>query len=71
MIGACLESETTAATLGKQGVRKHNPMANSDFLAISLGTYIQNYLDFGKRLSNPQEYMLPITFSRRMVQVLI
>lgn len=53
MIGACLESETTAATLGKQGVRKHNPMANSDFLAISLGTYIQNYLDFGKRLSNP------------------
>ncbi len=53
MIGACLESETTAATLGKQGVRMHNPMANSDFLAISLGTYIQNYLDFGGRLTNP------------------
>ncbi|MGI6164790.1 MAG: phosphoenolpyruvate carboxykinase (GTP) [Limnochordia bacterium] len=53
MIGACLESETTAATLGQQGVRKHNPMANSDFLAISLGTYIRNYLDFGKRLDNP------------------
>ncbi len=53
MFGACLESETTAATLGKQGVRVHNPMAISDFLAISLGTYINNYLKFGKRLTNP------------------
>ncbi|MFW5991839.1 MAG: phosphoenolpyruvate carboxykinase (GTP), partial [Halanaerobiaceae bacterium] len=36
-IGACLESETTAATLGQEGVRKHNPMANLDFLAIPIG----------------------------------
>lgn len=46
--GACLESETTAATLGKEGERKHNPMANLDFLAIPIGTYIENHLKFGK-----------------------
>ena len=46
MIGATIESETTAATLGAEGVRVFNPMANLDFIAIPLGTYINNYLDF-------------------------
>ncbi len=45
-IGASLESETTAATLGKEGVRKFNPMANLDFLSIPIGKYIQNHLRF-------------------------
>lgn len=49
-IGACLESETTAATLGKEGVRTFNPMANLDFLSIPIGKYIQNHLDFSKGL---------------------
>jgi phosphoenolpyruvate carboxykinase (GTP) len=49
-IGAILESETTAATLGKAGVRKHDPMANIDFLVIPLGVYIQNHLEFGEVL---------------------
>ena len=44
--GASLESETTAATLGKEGVRKFNAMANLDFLSISLGRYIEDHLDF-------------------------
>jgi len=48
--GACLESETTAATLGKEGVRVFNPMSNIDFLSIPIGKYIQNNLDFGKKL---------------------
>ncbi len=51
-IGACLESETTAATLGKAGQRKHNPMANLDFLALPIGKYIQNHLDFGQKAGN-------------------
>ena len=51
--GASLESETTAATLGKEGVRKFNLMANLDFLSIPIGKYIQNHLDFGARLKNP------------------
>ena len=46
MIGATIESETTAATLGAEGVRVFNPMANLDFIAIPLGKYIKDYLDF-------------------------
>lgn len=53
MKGASLESETTAATLGKEGVREYNPMANLDFLSIPIGKYIQMNLDFGKGLKTP------------------
>ncbi len=49
-MGASLESETTAATLGKEGVRAFNPMAILDFMSVHLGDYIRNYLDFEKRL---------------------
>jgi len=51
--GAALESETTAATLGKQGVRTFNPMSNIDFVSIPLGKYIQINLDFVKGVKNP------------------
>lgn len=51
--GACLESETTAATLGKEGVRVFNPMSNIDFLSIPIGWYIQAHLDFGHNLRSP------------------
>jgi len=51
--GASLESETTSATLGQEGVRKFNPMSNLDFVAIPLGRYIKNNLDFGNSLDNP------------------
>jgi len=51
--GASLESETTAATLGKEGVRKFNLMAILDFQSVHLGRYIENYLRFGKKLQNP------------------
>ena len=53
-----LESETTAATLGQEGVRKFNLMSNLDFISIPLGRYIQNNLDFGNSLENP-----PLIFS--------
>jgi len=51
--GAALESETTAATLGKEGVRTFNLMSNLDFVAIPLGKYIQINLDFAKGIENP------------------
>ncbi len=51
--GAALESETTAATLGKEGVRVFNPMSNLDFLSIPIGRYIKDYLEFGAGLPNP------------------
>ena len=56
--GAALESETTAATLGKEGVRTFNLMSNLDFLSIPLGRYIQNNLDFAKGVDNA-----PLIFS--------
>ena len=51
--GAALESETTAATLGKEGVRTFNLMSNIDFLSIPLGKYIQNNLDFADGIEKP------------------
>ncbi len=56
--GASLESETTAATLGKEGVRKFNLMSNLDFLSIPLAKYIQANLDFATDLKKP-----PLIFS--------
>jgi phosphoenolpyruvate carboxykinase (GTP) len=50
MKGAALESETTAATLGKVGVREFNPMSNLDFLSISIGRYVETNLDFAQGL---------------------
>ncbi len=50
-MGASLESETTAATLGAEGVRTFCLMSILDFLAIPLGKYIQNNLDFGNDLT--------------------
>lgn len=43
---ATLESETTSATLGKEGVRRIDPMANLDFISYPLGEYVQKNLDF-------------------------
>ena len=51
--GACLESETTSATLGAEGVRKFNLMSNLDFVSVPLGRYIQNNLDFVKDVKKP------------------
>jgi phosphoenolpyruvate carboxykinase (GTP) len=56
--GASLESETTAATLGKEGVRTFNIMSNLDFVSIPLGRYIRNNLDFAKDIDKP-----PLIFS--------
>ncbi len=53
MKGASLESETTAATLGQEGVRKFNPMSNLDFISVPIGQYIQANIDFGNDLSDP------------------
>jgi phosphoenolpyruvate carboxykinase (GTP) len=50
MKGASLESETTAATLGKAGVRVLDPMSNMDFVSVPLGKYIEMNLNFGQKL---------------------
>jgi phosphoenolpyruvate carboxykinase (GTP) len=50
---ATIESETTAATLGQEGVRKFNLMANLDFLSVPIGRYIQNNIDMAGKVSSP------------------
>jgi phosphoenolpyruvate carboxykinase (GTP) len=49
-LGATVESETTSATIGAQGVRKHNPMANLDFVSVPFKTYVENHLKFADGL---------------------
>ena len=49
-MGASIESETTAATLGETGVRTFNPMSNLDFLSIPMGKYVDINIKFGKNL---------------------
>jgi len=51
-LGATVESETTSATIGAQGVRKHNPMANLDFISVPFKTYIENHLKFADGLND-------------------
>ncbi len=55
-MGAMLESETTAATIGAEGERKWNVMSNMDFLSMSVGKYIQNNLEFAKNIKRPKVF---------------
>lgn len=50
LLGACIESETTAATLGQEGVRKHNPYANLDFMTLPLSKYVADHLALEAKL---------------------
>ncbi|HSQ88335.1 phosphoenolpyruvate carboxykinase domain-containing protein, partial [Romboutsia sp.] len=55
--GASLETETTFATIGKEGVPEINMMSIQDFISIPLGKNVRNNLEFGKKVDNP-----PIVF---------
>ena len=55
--GASLETETTFATIGEEGVPEINMMSIQDFISIPLGKNVRNNLDFGKKVTNP-----PIVF---------
>jgi phosphoenolpyruvate carboxykinase (GTP) len=48
--GAALETETTFATVEAEGKYEINIMSIQDFISISLGQYLKNYLEFGKKL---------------------
>jgi len=53
LYGASLETETTFAIIGKEGVMEINLMSIQDFLAIPMGKYIQNNIDFAQGLKKP------------------
>ncbi|MFZ2447146.1 MAG: phosphoenolpyruvate carboxykinase (GTP) [Syntrophobacteraceae bacterium] len=47
IVKACtLESETTSATIGQEGVLAPQPMANLDFISYPIGQYITNNIRF-------------------------
>ena len=48
--GASLESETTFATVGQEGVPEINMMSIQDFISIPLGKNVHNNLGFGRKL---------------------
>ena len=48
--GASLETETTFATVGKEGVPEINMMSIQDFISIPMGKNVHNNLDFGRKL---------------------
>ncbi|MEM2338045.1 MAG: phosphoenolpyruvate carboxykinase (GTP) [Candidatus Bathyarchaeia archaeon] len=51
--GAALETETTFATVGKEGIPEINMMSIQDFISIPMGQNIRNNLDFGRKLKKP------------------
>ena len=48
--GASLETETTYATIGQEGVPEINMMSIQDFISIPMGQNVRNNLEFGKKL---------------------
>lgn len=50
---ATLESETTSATIGAEGIRNLDPMANMDFVSYPLGKYTINNINFGESVKEP------------------
>ena len=54
-LGATLASESTAATTGKVGVLRRDPMAMWPFCGYNMGDYFQHWLDIGKKLSRPPQ----------------
>jgi phosphoenolpyruvate carboxykinase (GTP) len=48
---ASLETETTFATIGKEGVPEINMMSIQDFISIPMGQNVRNNLEFGKKLN--------------------
>ena len=47
ILKACtLESETTSATIGQEGVLAPQPMANLDFISYPIGEYVRNNIQF-------------------------
>jgi phosphoenolpyruvate carboxykinase (GTP) len=51
--GASLETVTTFATVGKEGLPEINLMSIQDFVAIPLGKYVQNNLKFAQGIEKP------------------
>ena len=49
--GSVTDADLVVGLLRAEGVRAFQPMSNLDFVSLPLGRYIQNHLDFGRKLA--------------------
>lgn len=55
LFGAMIRAETTAATTGKVGILRNDPMAMIPFCGYNIGDYFQHWLDMGKFIKHKPE----------------
>ncbi len=63
--GAALETETTFAIVGQEGKYEINIMSIQDFVSIPLGTYVKNYIEFGKKLTKQRPTIFGVNYFLR------
>lgn len=52
LLGSIIESETTMASIGKEGKRTHDPLATCDFISVPFNQFITKHLEFGETLTH-------------------
>ena len=57
-LAGTMGSETTAAKTGAVGVLRRDPMANIPFVGYDMGTYLQHWLEMGRRIPRPPRIFL-------------
>jgi len=65
--GASLETETTFATIGKEGIPEINMMSIQDFISIPLGKNVSNNLEFGHKLKK-QPIVFGVNYFLRSIE---